>query len=81
MLAFPFSFLVTVTLPFLRVVVVTSGGIVRSSIGSPTVVHPMSSSATILARVDVCRARVGRAGRTDSFLMVEFAFHLLLTFS
>ena len=54
--------------------------IVRSSTGPPTVFHPMSSSATVLARVDVCRDRVGRASRTVSFLVVGFAFPLRLTF-
>ena len=37
----------------------------------------MSSSATVLARVDVCRARAGRA---NSFLVLVFAFTLSLTF-
>ena len=40
----------------------------------------MSSSATVLARVDVCRARVGRAGRAISFLVGVLAFALPLTF-
>ena len=40
----------------------------------------MSSSATVLARVDVCRARVGRAGRAISLLVVVFASVLLLAF-
>ena len=39
----------------------------------------MSSSATVLARVDLCRARVGRAGRAISFLVVVFPFVLPLT--
>ena len=64
----------------LSLCVVTCGSVVRSSTGSPTVFRPMSSSATVLARVDVCRARVGRAGRTVSFLVVGFAFSLSLTF-
>ena len=80
MLAFPFAFFVTVTLAFLRVAVVTCGSVERSSTGSPTVFRPMSGSATVLARVDVCRARVGRAGRTVSLLVVGFAFLLFLTF-
>ena len=33
----------------------------------------MSSSATVLARDDVCRPRVGRAGRASSFLDLVFA--------
>ena len=40
----------------------------------------MPSSATVLARVDVCRARVGRAGRAISFLLLVFAFTLPLVF-
>ena len=40
----------------------------------------MSSSATSLARVDVCRARVGRAGRAISFLDLVFVFVLPLAF-
>ena len=38
----------------------------------------MSSSATILARVDVGRARVARVGRVNSFLDVVFVFASLL---
>ena len=72
MLAFHFAFLVTVTLAFLRVAVVACGSIVRSSTGSPKVFRPMISSASVLARVDVCRARVGRAGRTVFSLVVGF---------
>ena len=54
------------------------GGIViRSSTGIPTVFRPVSSSATVLARVDVCRARVVRAGRANSSLVFVF---LLLPF-
>ena len=33
--------------------------------------------ATILARVDVCRARVGRAGRAISFLVLVFTLERL----
>ena len=47
---------------------------------SPAVFRPMSSSATVLARVDVCRARVGSAGRAISFLVLVFAFALPLAF-
>ena len=78
MFAFPFAFLVT--LAFLRVAVVTGGIVVRSSTWSPAVLRPMSSSATVLARVDVCGARVGRTGRAMSFLVLVFAFALLLAF-
>ena len=78
MFAFPFAFLVTLT--FLPVAVVTGGIVVRSSTWSPAVLRPLSSSATVLARVDVCGARVGRAGRAISFLVLVFAFALHLTF-
>ena len=40
----------------------------------------MSRFATVLTRVDVCGARVGRAGRAISLLVVVFAFALLLAF-
>ena len=76
-LAFPFAF--PVSLAFLRVAV-TGGIVVCSSTGSPTVFRPMSMSATVLASVDICRARVGCAGRTVSSLVVGFAFPFLLTF-
>ena len=68
------------TLDFLRVAVVTGGIVVYSSTWSPAVLRPMSSSATVLARVDVCRARVGRAGRAISLLVVVFASVLPLAF-
>ena len=75
MFAFPFAFLVV--LAFLRVAVVTGGIVVRSSTSSPVIFRPMSSSATVLARVDVGVARVGRA---ISFLVLVFAFALPLAF-
>ena len=68
------------TLDFLRVAVVTGGIVVCSSTWSPAVLRPMSTSATVLARVDVCRAHVGRARRAISFLDVVFACALLLAF-
>ena len=77
-LAFAFAFLVT--LAFVRVAVVTGGIVVCSSTWSPAVLRPMSSSAAVLAHVDVCRARVGRAGRAISFLVLVFAFTLPPTF-
>ena len=46
----------------------------------PAVFRPMSRFATVLARVDVCRARVGRAGRAISSLVLVFTFVLSLTF-
>ena len=49
------------TLAFARICV--CGIVIRSFTGIPTVFRPMSRFATVLARVDVCRARVGRAGR------------------
>ena len=78
MFAFTFAFLVV--LAFLRVAVVTGGIVVRSSTWYPAVFRPMSSSATVLARVDVCGARVGRAGRAISCLDWVFAFALALAF-
>ena len=54
--------------------------VIRSSTGSQTVFRPMSSSATVLAHVDVCGARVGRAGRAISSLVLVFTFALSLTF-
>ena len=78
---FAFTFSILVIIAFLRVVVFVTGGIVvRSSTWSPAVLRPMSSSATVLARVDVCGARVGRAGCAISFRDLVFAFALLLTF-
>ena len=76
MFAFPFAFLVTLAF---CVAVVTGGIVVRSSTWSPAVFRPMSSSAAVLARADVCRARVGRGGRAISFLVLVFAFTLLLS--
>ena len=64
MFAFPCAFLVT--LSFLRVAVVTGGTVARSSTWSPL--------------VNVCGARVRRAGRAISFLVVVFAFALHLAF-
>ena len=77
---FAFSFAFLVTLAFLHVAVVTGGNVVRSSTWSPAVFRPMASSSIVLARVDICRARVGRAGRAISFLVLVFAFTLLLAF-
>ena len=65
MFAFLFAFLVA--LAYLRVAVVTGGIVVRSSTWSVAVFRPVSSSATVFARVGVCRARVGRAGRAIPF--------------
>ena len=65
MFAFPFAFVFT--LAFARISV--GGIVVRSSPGVPAVFRPMSRFATVLARVDVCRARVGRAGRAISSLL------------
>ena len=63
------------TLAFLRVAVDTGGIVECSSTWSPAVLRPMSISATFLGRVDVCRARVGRAGRAISLLvMVSLPF-------
>ena len=61
-------------LAFLCVAVVTGGVVVRSSIWSPAVFRPMSRSATVLARVDVCIARVACIVRAISFLVLVFDF-------
>ena len=82
MFAFTFAFLVV--LAFLRVALVTGGIVVRSSTLVSSSLSPSvqycHSSATILARVDVCRDRVGSAGRAISFLDLVFAFALSLAF-
>ena len=67
-------------LAFLRVAVVAGGIVVRSSTWSPAVLRPVSSSATVLVRVDVCVARVALLGRAISFLVLVFAFALHLAF-
>ena len=63
-------------LAFLRVAVVTGGIVVRSS-WSPAIFRPTSRFATVLARIDVCRAHVGRAGTS---LVLVFTFALSVTF-
>ena len=68
---FPFALLGT--LAFMRVADVTGGTVVRSFTWSSAVPCPMYSSATVLGRVDVCRDRVGLAGRAISFLVVVSA--------
>ena len=68
------------TLAFLRVAVVTDGFVVCSSTWSPAVLRPMSSSATVLARVDVCIARVACVVRASSSLVLVFPFALPLGF-
>ena len=74
---FASAFAFLVVLAFLRVVVVT-GGIVRgTSTWSPAVFLPVSSSATVLARVDVSIARVARS---ILFLDLVFALALPLAF-
>ena len=68
MFAIPFACLFTLAFASISV-----GGIVmRSSTGIPAVFRPMSRFATVLARVDVCGARVGRAGRAISSLVLVF---------
>ena len=78
MFAFPFALLVT--LAFLRVALVTGGVAVRSSTWSPAVFRPMSSAATVFARIDVCIARVACVVSAISFLVLVFAFALPLPF-
>ena len=77
---FAFAFAFLVVLAFLCVVVVTGGLVVGSSTWSPAVFRPMSSSAAVLAHVDVCIARVACVVRAISFLVLVFAFALLLAF-
>ena len=77
--AFAFAFLVVVA--FLRVAVVTGGIVARSSTWSPAVFRPLSSSATVLARDDVCIGRVARVGLAISLLVLVFAFTLPLATS
>ena len=76
MLAFPFAFLVTLAFAGISV----GGIVIRSSTGIPAVFRPMSRFATVLARVDVCRACVGRVGRAISSLVLVFTFASSLTF-
>ena len=70
--AFPFACVFTLVFASISV-----GGIVtRSSTGIPAIFRPMSRFATVFARVDVCRTRVGRAGRAMSSLVLVFTFAL-----
>ena len=73
---FAFAFAFLVVLAVLCVAVVTGGIVVRSSTWSPAVCRPMSSSASVQARVDVCLDCVVRVGRAISFLVLVFAFDL-----
>ena len=73
MFAFPFTCVFTLAFASISV----GGIVIRSSTGIPAVFRPMSRFATILARVDVCGARVGRA---ISSLMLVFTFAFSLTF-
>ena len=76
MFAFPFTCVFTLAFASISV-----GGIAkRSSTRIPSIFRPLSGFATILARVDVCRAGVGRAGRAISSLVLVFNFALSLTF-
>ena len=72
---FCFSFYMFSTLAFARISV--GGIVIRSSTEIPAAFRPMSRFDTILARVDVCRARVGR---TISSLVLVFTFALSLAF-
>ena len=69
---FAFPFTCVLTLAFASISV--GGIVIRSSTKVPAVFRPMSRFATILARVDVCRARVGGAGRAISSLVLVFTF-------
>ena len=77
MFAFPSACVFTLAFASISV----GGIVIRSSTGIPAVFRPMSRFATVLARVDVCRARVGRAGRAMSSLVLVFTFVLSHTFS
>ena len=75
---FAFPLACVFTLAFASISV--GGTVIRSSTGISAVFRPMSRFATALARVDVCRAHVGRAGRAISSLVLVFTFALSLTF-
>ena len=64
-MSFPFSCVFTLAFASISV----GGIVIRSSTGIPAVFRPMSRFTTILARVGVCRARVGRV---ISCLMLVF---------
>ena len=74
MFAFPYTCVFTLAFASISV----GGIVVRSSTGIPAVFRPLSSSDTVLASVDVCRAPVGRAARAISSpaLVLTFAFSL-----
>ena len=67
-------------LAFLCVTVVIGRIVVGSPTWSPAIFRPMSSSATVLARVDVCIAHVACVVRAISSLVLVFAFALPLAF-
>ena len=54
------------------------GNVVRSSTRISAIFRPMSRFATVLARVDVCRARVCRANRAISSQVLVFTCALSL---
>ena len=76
MFAFPFACVFTLAFASMSV----GGIVIRSSTGIPAVFRPLSRFATVLARVDVCGARVGRARRAISSLVLVFSFAFSLTF-
>ena len=76
MFAFPFTCVFTLAFGSISV----GGIVIRSSTGIPAVFRPMTRFAKILARVDVCRARVGRAGRAISCLVLVLPSPFLLPF-
>ena len=76
MFAFPFTCVFILAFASISV----GGNVMRSTTGIPAVFRSMSRFATVLARVDVYRARVGRAGRAISSLVLVFTFAFLLPF-
>ena len=61
-------------LAFQCVAVVTGGIVVGSPTWSPAVFRPIPTSAIVLARVDVCIARVACVFRAISLLVLVFIF-------
>ena len=77
MFAFPLAFVFALAFASISV----DGIVIRSSTGIPAVFPQCPGLPQFLnVRVDVCRARVGRAGRTISSLVLVFTLALSLTF-
>ena len=69
-----------VAIAFVCKTVVTVAVVVCSSTWYPAIFHPMSRSATVLARVGVSIARLALVACASSFLVLEFAFPLPCAF-